>query len=69
MMGTVNFIYPESPQQLAAGFVISLFSLLLAIYLSPYINRKLNFAYQAALFTQTLTLFCKRNLYQTLSVR
>eukprot|EP00960_Hanusia_phi_P045597 757348-Hanusia_phi.AAC.6 len=61
MMGTVNFIYPDSPQQLAAGFVISLFSLLLAIYLSPYVNRKLNFAYQAALFTQTLTLFCKRS--------
>lgn len=59
MMGVINYIYPNSPQQLAAGFMVSFVSLLLAIYTAPFNNEKLNSMYQLSLMTQTLTLFCK----------
>mmetsp|Transcript_3859 Transcript_3859/g.9537 ORF Transcript_3859/g.9537 Transcript_3859/m.9537 type:complete len:522 (-) Transcript_3859:693-2258(-) len=59
MMGIVNFIFPDSPQQTAAGCAVAFASLLLAIYYRPFINRRLNTMYQLALFTQVLTLFCE----------
>ena len=62
MMGIVNFIFPDSPQQTAAGCAVAFSSLLLAIYFRPFVNRRLNTLYQLALFTQTLTLFCELSL-------
>ena len=63
MMGIVSFIYPDSPQQVAAGCVVAFWSLMLAIYLRPFINRRLNTLYQLSLLTQTMTLFCNDLLF------
>eukprot|EP00960_Hanusia_phi_P067514 766645-Hanusia_phi.AAC.1 len=57
-MGIVSFVYPDSPQQVAAGCVVAFWSLMMAIYLRPFVNHRLNTLYQLSLLTQTTTLFC-----------
>lgn len=59
MTCVIIFMYPEKPQQLAAGFIVTLLYLIVFIKAEPYSNPQVDKMQAASLLTQGATLFCK----------
>jgi len=56
MASILVFVYEGTPLQVITGFIVTLVSLLLSLYLRPFFDDDLQEMYQWALFVQTLTL-------------
>lgn len=59
LSGLMVFIRPGSPQQIAAAFIVSIFTLFYFVKSSPYVSSMIDNLQTISLASQAITLFCK----------
>eukprot|EP00286_Rhodomonas_abbreviata_P021509 CAMPEP_0181296088 /NCGR_PEP_ID=MMETSP1101-20121128/4505_1 /TAXON_ID=46948 /ORGANISM="Rhodomonas abbreviata, Strain Caron Lab Isolate" /LENGTH=418 /DNA_ID=CAMNT_0023400905 /DNA_START=60 /DNA_END=1317 /DNA_ORIENTATION=- len=57
MTGIVVYIYPDSPEQLACGFIVSIVFFILLLKTGPFVSPHIDVMQAVSLMTQAVTLF------------
>ncbi len=59
LTGVLVFVYPNSPEQIACGFVVTCLFFVLYGKMNPFLQHGVNQLQNISMLTQAITLFCK----------
>ncbi len=59
LTGVLVFVYPDSPEQIACGFVVTCLFFVLYGKMNPFLQNGVNQLQNMSMLTQAITLFCK----------